>query len=321
VVAVSDTNTPNNPKFVYSSNRGAILSEPNPSVRTLFFGSVEIKGNNVIAGSSAGTGLYYSTNKGVNLLQSNIKSGSFNSIAISSNGLIAVAGSSSGSGIYSSANGGQTWTQTNINTENINSVEISNNYLSVVGSSSDLGIYYTPAALCFNHDTKILCWSKEEGEKYIAIQDLRKGDFVKSYLHGYRKIQCIGKNTMINNAKFWNLSMWKMEKTDTNNLIEDLIVLGGHALLVDSLSEEIQEKYKENNCFDGISPVIDGKFLLISAYSSLFTQIKEIDFYTYYQLTLDNEGDVNRRFGVWANGVLVETPCEEQFHKIKWDEL
>ena len=203
--------------------------------------------------------------------------------------------------------------QTNI-TDFIVSVAINDNNYSIASSN---GLYYTPTALCLNHDTKILCWTAE-GEKYVPVQDLREGDLVKSYLHGFRKIQCIGKNTMINNPKHWNLSMWKMEKTDSNDLIEDLTVLGGHSLLVDSLSEEIKEKYKENNCFDGQFPTIDGKLLLLTGFNESFVQLKDTNVYTYYQLTLDNEGVLDRRFGVWANGVLVETPTEEQFHEIKW---
>jgi hypothetical protein len=32
--------------------------------------------------------------------------------------------------------------------------------------------------------------------------------------------------------------MYKMSKTETNNLTEDLFVIGGHSLLVDELSKE-----------------------------------------------------------------------------------
>ena len=33
------------------------------------------------------------------------------------------------------------------------------------------------------------------------------------------------------------------------------------------------------------------------------------------------EGDIEKRFGIWANGVLVETPSETQFHLVKWSPM
>ena len=46
------------------------------------------------------------------------------------------------------------------------------------------------AASCFNEGTKILCF-KNNKEEYVPIQDLRKGDIVNTYLHGYKKIDLI----------------------------------------------------------------------------------------------------------------------------------
>ena len=58
---------------------------------------------------------------------------------------------------------------------------------------------------------------------------------------------------MINNPNYWNLCMYKMEKnekSEKNGLTEDLIVLGGHSLLVDELSDDVREKYKELNVWN-----------------------------------------------------------------------
>jgi hypothetical protein len=123
---------------------------------------------------------------------------------------------------------------------------------------------------------------------------------------------------MFNNPKTWMYSMWKMEKTDTNGLIEDLCALGGHSLLVDTLSEEIKERYKECNWYDGEPPTIDGKLLLCSGLSGQCIQLTDTGVYTYYHMTLENDGDDDMRFGIWANGVLVEIPSKAQFNWIKW---
>ena len=54
-------------------------------------------------------------------------------------------------------------------------------------------------------------------EEYIPIEHLKKGDLVKSYKHGYKKIDLIGKNIMINNPKHFSKCMYKMEKTRKMN--------------------------------------------------------------------------------------------------------
>ena len=167
---------------------------------------------------------------------------------------------------------------------------------------------------CFNEGTKILCLNKNLEEEYIPVENLRKGDFVKSYKHGYRKIDLIGKNPMINNPKKFIECMYKMEKTDDNGLIEDLILTGGHSILVDDLGI----CKEENDKIFGSSLMIDDKYLLLSAVSNDFTRLDDTNLYTYYHFTLENNGKDDERFGVWANGLLTETPSKKQFTNHKY---
>ena len=167
---------------------------------------------------------------------------------------------------------------------------------------------------CFNKGTKILCLNSVLEEEYIPIEDLKKGDLVKSYLHGYRRIDSIGTNKMINNPEHFNLSMYKMAKTLENGLTEDLIVTGGHSILVDDLGDY----YSENEGkFKGKIPTIDGKYFLLSAVSKDFIQLTDTNEYTYYHLVLENNGDNDERFGIWANGILTETISKNQFTEIE----
>jgi hypothetical protein len=161
---------------------------------------------------------------------------------------------------------------------------------------------------CFNEGTKILCLTNNV-EEYIPIEQLKKGDLVKSYKHGYRKIDLIGKNPMINNPDKFNECMYKMEKTEFNGLIEDLIVTGGHSILVDDL---VDYKEKNDEIFGGIHK-IDHKYLLLASVSNDFTKLETINVYTYYHFILENNGNDDERFGIWANGILTETPSKNQF--------
>jgi len=167
---------------------------------------------------------------------------------------------------------------------------------------------------CFNEGTKILSLNKNLEEEYIPIENLRKGDLVKSYQHGYRKIDLIGKNPMINNPEKFNECMYKMEKTSENGLIEDLIVTGGHAILVDDLGI----CKEENDKIFGTTFMIDDKYLLLSAVSKEFLKLENTNVYTYYHFILENNGNDDKRFGVWANGILTETPSKNQFNNHKY---
>jgi hypothetical protein len=145
-------------------------------------------------------------------------------------------------------------------------------------------------------------------DEYIPIELLKVGDFVKTYKHGYRKISKIITGSFRNNPKKWNMCMYKMAKTDTNGLLEDLIVTGGHSLLVDSISEEEKTKYHARGLTEWSKETIDGKRLLLSSVSDQFTAMQDNKVYTYYHLLLENNDDEEERFGIWANGVLTETP-------------
>lgn len=164
---------------------------------------------------------------------------------------------------------------------------------------------------CFNEGTKIISLNKNLQEMYIPIENLRKGDLVKSYKHGYRKIDLICNNQMTNNPEKWNECMYKMEKTEENGLIEDLIVTGGHSILVDDLGIFKEE----NDKIFGSTIKIDDKYLLLSAISKDFTKLVNTNLYNYYHFTLENNGNDDERFGVWANGILTETPSKNYFLK------
>lgn len=194
-------------------------------------------------------------------------------------------------------------------------------YFSANPSTETITILYDSQASCFNENTKILCLNKNCEEEYIIIQNLKKGDLVKSYLHGYRKIELIGKGKIMNQPNIcWYKTMFLLEKTDQNELIEDLIVTGGHALLVDQLSEKELETYKQMMVFGDGNPIkIDNKFLLLAGVSSLFKQITEQKIFTFYHLSLENNGDDNERFGIWANGILTETVSKKQFNEFNYE--
>ena len=164
---------------------------------------------------------------------------------------------------------------------------------------------------CFSEGTKILCYTQLENslisilkEEYRLVQHLKIGELVKSYLHGYRKVSKLLKGSFVNNPNEDGVAncMYIMKKTKDNGLIEDLTLTRNHGVLVEKLSKDEEKKIDKNNL-----PVIDGLLSIITADSDKFEKVMDMNRYNYYHFSLDGDGDNDRRFGVWANGILMET--------------
>jgi len=198
----------------------------------------------------------------------------------------------------------------------IKSSNINNNTISVSDIKNDIQIpnFMMSTISCFNENTKILCLSRDMNEEYTLIQDIKPDTLVKTYKHGYRKVNKIGKRTSNNDPDNWMNCMYKMTKRD--NMTDDLIISGLHGILVKSLNQIELDRYKELNAFDNLTK-IDDMYILIAAVSDRFNKITDKEMYTYYHMILDNEGDDSMRYGIYANGILTETPTKKNFDDIK----
>ena len=152
-------------------------------------------------------------------------------------------------------------------------------------------------ASCFKEGTQILCLNGEQ-ETYMPIEKIVAGTMVKTYKHGAKAVKHIGKGSMRNDVENPKSCMYKMTKTA--NMTDDLILTGGHAVLVDEAPKGLQFK-------------IEDKFFSFVENDKRFEKIENAEQYTYYNFCFENDGDKNVRYGVWANGVLCETPSEKQF--------
>ena len=161
---------------------------------------------------------------------------------------------------------------------------------------------YNAQPSCFNKGTHILT---EQG--YVRIEDLKKGDLVKTYLHGYKGITKIGKGFGKNNNENKVLNMHEFKGIYE----EPLIITGGHSMLVNDLGDLKEENEK---WFHGGTYKIEDKYLLLATVSKDFKEINDGSEFEYYHLVLENE-DENGQYGIWANEVLTESASEEWFVK------
>ena len=168
-----------------------------------------------------------------------------------------------------------------------------------------LGDQYVGPPICYAKGTKILC---ENG--YHLIENLKIGDLVKTYLHGNLPIELIKSSKMVNNPLEWYKCMYTLPSLTE---FDDLVVTGGHGILKEKLTtEELKADFNWFK-FKRYSQ-IDKMYLQRAAFCKDFVKITDTSEYTYYHLSL--KGGNNKRYGIWANGILSESTFKNDMHKI-----
>ena len=250
---------------------------------------------NAIAGCN-NNGIYYSQNYGQNWIQSNQIIGSFYAIFMDQNGN-AIAGRYGG--LYYSSDYGHTWNLTNVTTT-VNTVfmtRIGNQLNRLSGGDQT---YYFTELVCFKEDTKILT---DKG--YVAIQSLKRGDLVKT-LNDFIPIHAIAKREIFHPAtQYRDKDQLYKCSSDHFQVFEDLVITGCHSILVDEFKEGEREKTIEIN---GDAYVTEKKYRLPACVDARTTVYETPGTYTIYHFALEND-DIYNNYGVYANGLLVETCC------------
>jgi hypothetical protein len=164
--------------------------------------------------------------------------------------------------------------------------------------------------VCFKEGSRILT---KNG--YIRIQDLRKGDLIKTVLHNYVPIAMIGKRDIYHAAKKDRIKdqLYKCTSEKYPEVFEELVITGCHSILVDQFaSQEQREKTIEVNKIKMVC-VTNGKYRLPACVDDRASVYEKPGNYTIYHLALENP-DYYMNYGIYANGLLVET-CSKRYLK------
>ena len=160
----------------------------------------------------------------------------------------------------------------------------------------------TDPIICFKENSFILT-----NKGYKPIQELRKGDLVKTLLHGFKPIDLIGKREIFHPANFEvriKDQLYICSQSEFPELFEPLVITGCHSLLVDNFINEKQKiKAIEVN---GDLFITDNKYRLPALTDPRVNVFPEPGKYNIYHLALENE-DPLMNYGIYANGLLVET--------------
>ena len=159
---------------------------------------------------------------------------------------------------------------------------------------------------CFKEDTKILT---DQG--YKTIQELRKGDLIKTLKHDFKPIDMIGKRDIYHPALQERIKdqLYKCSP-EHFSVFEDLMITGCHSILVDEFKEGEREKTIEIN---GDAYVTENKYRLPACVDDRTTVYETPGTYTIYHFALEND-DIYNNYGIYANGLLVES-CSKRYLK------
>jgi surface protein len=165
---------------------------------------------------------------------------------------------------------------------------------------------------CFLKGSKIKIF-ENGSEIYQKIEELKVGDLVKTLNDGYVPISMIGKKDIYHPASSDRIKeqLYKCTHREYHEVFEDLILTGCHSILIDEyISNEEEERTIEVN---GDTYVTDGKYR-IPACADGRTKVYEVaGSHTIYHFALEND-DYYHNYGVYANGLLVET-CSKRYLK------
>lgn len=166
-----------------------------------------------------------------------------------------------------------------------------------------------PRYPCFKEDSNILCYH-ENREVYRKIQDLRKGDLVKTLRNGYVPIDMIG-TTKLNNSKTNDEHrLYRCTPAKYPELTEDLIITGHHSILVSHITDEQRERVKK---VMGKVYITDNKYRLAACIDDRAELYDKEGLYNIWHIALEHS-DYYMNYGIYGNGLLVET-CSKRYLK------
>jgi len=167
-------------------------------------------------------------------------------------------------------------------------------------------VFTSPTIPCFKEDTKILT---DTG--YKPIQNLRRGDMIKTLQDNYVAIDMIGKRDIYHHASNERIKnqLYVCNNSNYPEVFEDLVITGCHSILVDSFVSP--EQKAETNQINGNIYVTGNKYRLPACVDERTTVYDIPGNYTIYHLALDGSTEY-MNFGIYANGLLVET-CSKRY--------
>ena len=171
----------------------------------------------------------------------------------------------------------------------------------LIGDGSQLYYLYYYSNPCFLEGSSILCLVDNE-EKYVPIQEMRKGTLVKTLENGYRKVELIGRKPFFNSGskERGEQQLYICSKEKYPELTEDLVLTGDHSILVGAISDEQRKRMTE---ILGEIFVTENKYRLLAFLDDRAEPWSSKGEHTIWHFALESD-NIYVNFGVYANGGL-----------------
>jgi hypothetical protein len=166
-----------------------------------------------------------------------------------------------------------------------------------------------PPIPCFGHGTLITCLV-DGVEMPLSIESLQKGMLVKTYNHSYIPIHTIKKSMIYNPSHSSRIMhrLYRAKKESFSSLTQDLILTGGHSILMDTIniSATIGDEKYEILDTDEKTYITDNKFRVMSYLLKDVEIYEKSGMFPIYHFSLENPDEYSN-YGVYANNLLVES--------------
>jgi hypothetical protein len=177
-----------------------------------------------------------------------------------------------------------------------------------VGNDILVALYVPPPDnlyICFKEGTRILT-----STGYVPVETLVKGQLIQTFRHGLVPLRALGRSRVSNVGGRAPRSKNRLYVYHRGCLdggkkpYADLVVTGEHSALVPSL------QYVEKNFMIrhfGSAKTTDDQFHLLAQHDARAVPYEPRGVFTVYHFALECGRDYDRHYGVYANGMLMES--------------
>jgi hypothetical protein len=208
------------------------------SIKILYNGTIEFNGYMVVDALNFITNMYSSNNPTTNVVVYDYEYGA-DYIYIFQNMLFSGSGTNISSASMPSLSSQLNATEYQISDNKLYYKTLQNGWNSSNIPNITILVEPSPELPCFKENSKILTI-----HGYIPIQNLRKGDLIKTLKHDHVPVDMIGMSEFINPICEERIKdkLYVCSQTEYPEVFEDLIITGSHSILVDEFKNDEREK-------------------------------------------------------------------------------